>query len=479
MYDIFGFTDVSGIKHPRIFDLPYDEFLFKVAELAKTDRWQKYSELITWTTKKHRMNFYYNRCCLKARVLAGYGFDESDTNSLEGDNFQIKTLIKDNTPLHILISQLQQKQNNQIENFGMAIYQKKPVFLRDESQFLGTINFGLLKNEEKRIKLKQMGIKFTDQLPSFAEFSITFPQEFAPKTTEKDRFQLMDEASTYGVTPHPHDKNAFLVVKDPDYVAVRVDEKVDCKCKVIKTGALSCVHILAVHQKYPALKIFDVIKTFKDNETEDEKIKREHQKSDGSKPGRPRRNSRRTGLNSTRKSRKNPTEKMIDLSIFNTHSTSVTPSAPYISSPSSSISSSATARKRPISETADFTDHFSETGSCNFSNSTASSALSHSTASSGASSKRRAIEVINLDEEIMIMERPQSSTFNTSASSFKTAVTTLQSPNKTPLAPRQPSYVPRILMPTNPRNSIYPQLDITNIPNLPQTRPSRTLPQLY
>uniref|UniRef100_A0A914YVV1 SWIM-type domain-containing protein n=1 Tax=Panagrolaimus superbus TaxID=310955 RepID=A0A914YVV1_9BILA len=468
MFDIFGFIDESGIKHPGIFDLPYDAFLLKVSELAKTDAWLKNPELITWTTKKHRMDFYYTRCCLKTRVLAGYGFDESDTNSLEGENFQLKTVINDNTPLHILALQLQQKQINQIENFGMAIYQKIPISLRDDSKFLGTINFALLTNELKRSKLKKMGIKYTDQLPSFAEFSNTFPQEFAPKTTEKDRFQLMDEAATYGVTPHPTNKNGFIVVKDPEYIGVRVDEKVECSCKVIKTGALICVHILAVHQKHPELKIFDIIKNYKDNETQDEKIKREYQKADGAKPGTSRRNSRRNGPNSTRNKRREPTEKIIDLS-YPTHAG---PSANYLSSPSSSTST--TTRKRQNSENTHFSYNSStaETASSKFSNSTASSGVSSTV------SKRRAIEVINLgdEEEIMIMHTPQINAFASSDSSFKTAFTTSRSQNRTPLAVHQPSFAPRILMPTN-INSIHPPFDIPRTHNMTPRGPSRRLPQ--
>uniref|UniRef100_A0A914QY15 SWIM-type domain-containing protein n=1 Tax=Panagrolaimus davidi TaxID=227884 RepID=A0A914QY15_9BILA len=297
--DIFG-TVIGEVRYKGLLDeLTYPEFLQKLEYLITLPYWISNVRLIEWFSKGFRKQKLFQRYGLVGRIKAGLGCDESQTNTIENENMNLKQGIDDNTPVQNLFKKLEKRSHSQITAAAMAFVQGFPIYLRNKSNFIGTEKWRRLDVDHKKKLFLTVGLCHTDVIEGFHLAPTTFPSKLSPNLSELDRQNMITVALNYEVLQSATE-GTFIVMTATNPVTVIVKEKPQCSCKYRERHRLICEHMLAVHYKHPSMEVIKKLEAQVDKESIVEKHERASGINSGGKPG----TSRRRAPASTRNSRK-------------------------------------------------------------------------------------------------------------------------------------------------------------------------------
>uniref|UniRef100_A0A914YYY6 SWIM-type domain-containing protein n=1 Tax=Panagrolaimus superbus TaxID=310955 RepID=A0A914YYY6_9BILA len=253
--DIFGRV-VGESRYKGLLDeLSFPEFEAKLDYLSSVDYWVQNPRLIEWLKQASRRERIFTRYGLLSRIRGGWGYKACESNTIECENKIIKEDIDDMTPVPDVIRKVEARVHSQIIIAASSFVQDDPVQLRDQSEFVGLEGWKRLPTELKVNKFNGIGLENTDEIAGFKMAPTTFPSELAPNMTEQQRREMMNQSKKIEVFSSAS-PGVFLVSSTPKAFFVHTkDEKVTCQCNYQEKHQHICLHILAVDNKYPNLKV--------------------------------------------------------------------------------------------------------------------------------------------------------------------------------------------------------------------------------
>uniref|UniRef100_A0A914QGF5 SWIM-type domain-containing protein n=1 Tax=Panagrolaimus davidi TaxID=227884 RepID=A0A914QGF5_9BILA len=253
--DIFG-TVVGTSRYKGLLDeLSYPEFEAKLHYLSSLDYWIRNPRLIEWLKPTSRRERIFKRYGLLSRIRGGWGYKACETNTVECENKIIKEDIYDMTPVPEVIRKVEARVHSQIIIAGTSFVQDDPVQLRNQSEFVGLEGWKRLSTDSKLKKFNGIGLENSDEIAGFTMAPTTFPPTLAPNMTEQQRREMMQQSKKVEVFASAS-PGVFLVSSTPKaFFVYTKDEKIKCQCNFQEKHQNICLHILAVHNKYPDLKV--------------------------------------------------------------------------------------------------------------------------------------------------------------------------------------------------------------------------------
>uniref|UniRef100_A0A914YCG6 SWIM-type domain-containing protein n=1 Tax=Panagrolaimus superbus TaxID=310955 RepID=A0A914YCG6_9BILA len=293
-----GNTRTAGLMD----HMDFDEFANEVNNLSTSNQWKQYPKLLDWTKSRARQIIAFDRHNLMQKVAGGFGLQRGTSNGIENLNQVCKSDVtfKPMMPVQDLIKCLEKFVDGQLEQVGSALVSKHPLYLKDASLFVGDAIWPTITVEDKKESLASIGLHFTDKIPGFKVKAWDFPKELAPNLSEQEREDMARSSKYYAVMKVTTEVNNYVVTKGEELAKVSIlYMPAKCSCKFVVGKRVVCVHILAVANMFPDIKLLERMKEFLEKETRDQRVHRQTTTTAGMKKGTSRRHGDKESRNKT------------------------------------------------------------------------------------------------------------------------------------------------------------------------------------